>query len=144
MHVVPGSHRKIQEVVVLNPNFRSGGGGGGQVYAFKNVTAEQLDQQSVQVPVRAGDALLVHSLTLHRSGANHSSRSRWAINPRYSDFLDAQLVARGWRSGRGMHKQIFAEVHPELAEELIAGWGDEKLHGGNDDNSARLSYGVRA
>jgi ectoine hydroxylase-related dioxygenase (phytanoyl-CoA dioxygenase family) len=120
LHVVPGSHREIQEVIVLNPNFRSGQGGGGQVYAFKNITNEEMDRRSVQVPVMAGDALYTHSLTLHRSGANVADRSRWVVNPRYGDFLDKELVARGWMSGRGEHKQRFSLVHPLLAEERAA------------------------
>jgi hypothetical protein len=109
---VPGSHREIAKVSINAPDFASGAGRGGYIFTVATDRAE-LEREAVVSPLRAGDALLLHCLTLHRSGQNSSTKNRWSINPRYSDFFDEALVGRGWARGVRPGKVLFGEVHPD-------------------------------
>jgi ectoine hydroxylase-related dioxygenase (phytanoyl-CoA dioxygenase family) len=116
---VPGSHREIAKVRINAPDFASGGGRGGYIFSIAR-DREELEREAVVAPLRVGDALLVHCLTLHRSGKNLSTRNRWSINPRYSDFFDQALVRRGWVKGVRPGKILFGEVH---ADKVVNGQG---------------------
>ena len=114
LHLVPGSHQEISRVRVLNPDFRAGSGDGGKVYELE-ANPQDLNADSIQVPVSAGDALFFSSLLLHRSSPNRARRSRWSLNPRYGHFLDEELVKRGWHSGRDRERRPqFMKIHPDL------------------------------
>jgi len=110
--VVPGSHRKIAEVAVNAPDFSSGHGGGGYIFTLHH-PRDELEERAVCLPLHEGDVLLLHCLLIHRSGHNRSRRNRWTINPRYSDFLDEKLVARGWARGIQPGRVLFGDVHPD-------------------------------
>jgi len=109
---IPGSHREIAKVSINAPDFASGGGRGGYIFSVAR-NRDELEREAVISPLRVGDALLLHCLTLHRSGYNSSTKNRWSINPRYSDFFDQALVRRGWARGVRPGKILFGEVHPE-------------------------------
>jgi hypothetical protein len=79
---------------------------------------EAFERDSVDLPpVGPGDVVLLHALTLHRSGRNDSDRARWIINPRYSDVLDAKVVSRGWNVSRARNSFVFGDVYPEYVVE---------------------------
>jgi ectoine hydroxylase-related dioxygenase (phytanoyl-CoA dioxygenase family) len=69
--------------------------------------------RDVGVPARAGDALVFHTFLLHRSQPNRSSASRWTLQARYFDFLNATAVRHDWVGG--MNEGVdFRRYHPEL------------------------------
>ena len=94
MSFVLGSHREVAKIKV-DPNFK-------QKWDQNRLftLAEPVDEaQAVELPVQAGDVVLAHALTLHRSGVNQSDKNRWSIVTRYADMFDPQFVAKGWKSG---------------------------------------------
>ena len=62
---------------------------------------------------RPGDLVLVDFLTLHSSGFNRSTRSRWSMQFRYFNFLDPTGVRIAWK-GSFASGVDFRDVHPEL------------------------------
>lgn len=60
-----------------------------------------------------GDLVIIDYLTIHRSGFNVSSRSRWTMQIRYFNFLEASGIAHGWKGGTVAGVPI-NEVHPGL------------------------------
>ena len=65
-----------------------------------------------QPEVKAGDAVIINYLLLHKSGVNYSSKSRWSVLSRWFDFQNPDSIKRGWHGGiqEGFK---FEEVHPE-------------------------------
>lgn len=59
------------------------------------------------------DLVLVDFLTLHTSGFNRGSRSRWSMQFRYFNFLDPTGVKIAWK-GSFAAGVDFRAVHPEL------------------------------
>lgn len=62
---------------------------------------------------RPGDLVLVDFLTLHTSGCNRGTRSRWSMQFRYFNFLDPTGVRIAWK-GSFAAGVDFREVHPDL------------------------------
>lgn len=60
-----------------------------------------------------GDLVIVDFLTLHASGFNTSSRSRWSLQFRYFNFDEPTGLAHGWK-GSFAAGVDFRNVHPEL------------------------------
>ncbi len=60
-----------------------------------------------------GDLVLVDFLTLHASGFNCGTRSRWSMQFRYFNFLDPTGVRIAWK-GSFASAVDFRDVHPEL------------------------------
>lgn len=114
LRVIPQSHKEMCKVVVNIPNYMPGKGGYDQGRIFSIAKdVEELERESIDIPAQAGDALFFHSLLLHRSGVNKSLRTRWVVNPRYSNFLDEALVKRGWIKNFFSGKEMFSEIHPD-------------------------------
>lgn len=115
--VVPGTHQRVEPVMTRNANWAQGSGGGGQLFVYCEMDEDDLENRGVAVPADAGDILILHGCTLHRSGPNRSDRSRWVINTRYGDPLDNELVDRAWLNGvfsRGRLRNNFHEIYPDL------------------------------
>lgn len=60
-----------------------------------------------------GDLVVIDFLTLHASGANTSSQSRWSLQFRYFNFNDSIGRAHGWK-GSFKSGVDFRIIHPEL------------------------------
>lgn len=117
LYVVPGSHQRIWDVT-LNQQMLGGKGSGHKAFSLTGVNSEELLAQSVQLSVKAGDALFLHSCLLHCSGRNRSNVSRWVFNPRYGNLLDPAIVDRGWSVTRMNNPLVFQAVHPEHCIEI--------------------------
>lgn len=117
LRILPGSHRVIRPVRLLrelaNVPFT-----GPKRIQLDAPDVAAFERDSVDLPpVGPGDVVLLHALTLHRSGRNGTDRARWIINPRYSDLLDAKVVARGWNVSRARNSFVFGEIYPEYVVE---------------------------
>lgn len=62
---------------------------------------------------KPGDLLVMDFLTLHRSGANRGTRSRWSMQFRYFNFREPTGMRIGW-SGSFAAGIDFRTLHPEL------------------------------
>ena len=68
---------------------------------------------SMQPEVKAGTAVVINYLLLHKSGQNFSNKCRWSILSRWFDFENADAIKRGWHGGV-QEGYRFDEVHPEF------------------------------
>ena len=59
------------------------------------------------------DLVVIDFLTLHSSGFNRSTRSRWSMQFRYFDFNEVTGTAHGWK-GSYASGVDFKVIHPEL------------------------------
>ena len=78
---------------------------------------EILSQYGIISPIlNVGDLVVMDFLTLHSSGYNVSSRSRWSIQMRYFNYAHPSGIAINWAtcSSGGNQVKPFKEVHPEL------------------------------
>jgi len=112
LRVIPGSHGEIRPTIVNQPKFMPGSGGGGRIFTLGE-DRDALESRAVAAALRVGGVLLLDGLLIHRSGQNRSRRTRWAINPRYSDFFDPEVVGRGRGKGIEPGRPLFPTVHPE-------------------------------
>jgi ectoine hydroxylase-related dioxygenase (phytanoyl-CoA dioxygenase family) len=115
--LVPGTHDRIWPVE-LRSSMIGGKGTGHKAFQLSDVDLDELERRSVPLVVKAGDIALLSGFILHRSGVNHSSRTRWVFNPRYGDALEPELVERGWRSVRFSSPLLFQEYHPEFVRKV--------------------------
>lgn len=82
------------------------------------LTLEDRDRRVGRYPQVAplsgpGDLILVDFLTLHASGVNRGSRSRWSMQFRYFNFNEPTGIRIGWRGSYAAGVD-FAKIHPEL------------------------------
>ena len=84
-------------------------------YAMRLENESQLiEQYGVVAPLpKLGDLVLLDFLTLHSSGINLSSRSRWSMQFRYFNFNHPSGIRIQWKGGIANGIQI-KDVHPEL------------------------------
>lgn len=113
MRVVPGTQteprlvRMVRDLV--NEDFA-----GPRKIELADRDFDALERNAVTLPeVAPGDVVFLHAQTLHRSGHNSTDRARWIVNPRYSDLMDAEVVARGWKVSRAKNAFVFAEIRPQ-------------------------------
>lgn len=111
--VVPGSHRTI---VPVEMNFEGHKPGSGLMHTVLRFQVDEYEAERKAVvlcPVEEGDVVVFHSLMLHRSSANRSTRSRWTVNPRFGDAADPAFADRGWLAVRDRTQRAFAEYYPQ-------------------------------
>ena len=67
----------------------------------------------MQPEIKAGTAVVINYLLLHKSGSNFSNKCRWSILSRWFNFEDGDAIKRGWHGGiqEGFK---FENVYPEL------------------------------
>lgn len=114
--VVPGSHRTI---VPVEMNFDGHKPGSGLMHAVLHFNVDEYEAETkaaVLCPIEEGDAVVFHSLMLHRSSANRSNRSRWTVNPRFGDAADPAFADRGWLAVRDRTQTAFAQYYPEYVK----------------------------
>ena len=107
-----GSHKDglapVREVDAANPDKT---GAYGLTLANE---AEQVARYEKATPLtHPGDLVLVDFLTLHRSGANVSNRSRWSLQMRWFNLAEPTGKKLGWPGAYAAGKDLRA-VHPEL------------------------------
>jgi hypothetical protein len=112
VEICPGSHKvglvRVHTKDPENPN-KTG------AYALRLENEQQLIQQfpSVQPLTKPGDLVLMDFLTLHRSGTNTSSRSRWSMQSRLFNFADPTGMKIKWIGGFAAGTDLKA-VYPDL------------------------------
>jgi ectoine hydroxylase-related dioxygenase (phytanoyl-CoA dioxygenase family) len=110
LRVIPSSHKLgLLPVRVTDPTNARGNRAASISIADKSAF-EQLP--TLQVPMKAGDALVFSTLLLHASSANRSTRARWTIQFRYGNFANDLSVKKKW-PGALYDGQNFWETHPE-------------------------------
>ena len=113
--VVPGSHRRglVNHCPATS-----------QV-KHVHIREEQLGPRQVPVPLKAGDVLFMHQLTIHGSLPNLSDDIRWSFDLRYNPI--GQPTGRPWFPGFVARSR----AHPELAlkdpEEWARLWDQARL-----------------
>ena len=76
--------------------------------------SEYIDRCQKQAPLATvGDLIVIDFLTIHRSGVNLSSRSRWSLQIRYFNFLHPFGINKGWPGLFGEGKAL-KDYCPEL------------------------------
>ena len=67
----------------------------------------------MQPEIKAGTAVVINFLLLHKSGSNFSDKCRWSILSRWFNFEDNEAIARGWHGGiqEGFR---FENIYPEF------------------------------
>src|SRR5262245_29076417 len=80
------------------------------------IPGKLLNGKARSMPMRRGDALLMHKLTIHASHANHSANVRWSFDLRYNPI--------GQPTGRGAFPGFVARSrkHPETELRDPAKW----------------------
>jgi hypothetical protein len=86
---------------------------------------EDREQRVARYPQAAplaqpGDLVIVDFLTLHASGHNRSTRSRWSMQIRYFNFREPTGIRIGWRGSFAAGVEL-RQVHPELVVEHEGG-----------------------
>jgi len=73
-------------------------------FGMVNLTAEE-EEKMENVELEVGDALLFHSLLIHRSGNHTNNDIRWSCHFRYNDLEDKEFIRRGY-----VHPYIYRPV----------------------------------
>ena len=76
--------------------------------------AERVKRYDRVAPLtQPGDMVMIDWLVLHRSGENHSNRSRWSMQMRWFNFEEPTGRRLGW-PGSFAAGNDFSVIHPEL------------------------------
>jgi len=112
----PGSHSAGPLPVLAQPEPGSERSG---AYALRLEKEPQLLARYGEVAplTKPGDLVVIDFLTLHASGHNRSTRSRWSMQFRYFNFNDPIGRAHGW-TGSFAAGVDFRRIHPELCADL--------------------------
>ena len=93
VEIVPGSHRRL-----INPSSGSGFLTDAQVDDLDGkIESGDPDYRTVHLELDAGEAVLLHNWTLHRSGTNSTDIPRRAFSVCYMDAATRSLSGGSWR-----------------------------------------------
>lgn len=67
---------------------------------------------SIPLPMKAGEALVLSALLLHRSQPNYTDRARFTVQVRHGNFAHPTAVEKRWPRGH-YERHWFDETHPE-------------------------------
>lgn len=111
-----GSHREGPLPVLIADPDRSGRSG---AYALMLHNEDEiLSRYQKTAPLTSpGDLVIIDFLTLHASGQNFGTRSRWSMQFRYFNFADPTGRSHGWKGSYAAGVD-FGKVHPELTVQL--------------------------
>ena len=110
VELIPGSHMEgIKRVELIDPENKMRNG----AHSICIEDCDSYDHQSrLAADVYVGDALVFHTLTIHRSTVSQANDMRWTTQLRYGNFLDEDAVSRGWPGGM-IEGRGFEVDHPE-------------------------------
>jgi Phytanoyl-CoA dioxygenase (PhyH) len=109
----PGSHRGGPlPVVTADPD--QSGRSGAYALMLHNEDAILSVYKKVAPLTDPGDLVMIDFLTLHASGHNRGSRSRWSMQFRYFNFAEPTGRSHGWKGSYAAGVN-FREIHPELS-----------------------------
>ena len=112
VEVLRGSHREgLVRVHTRDP--KNPDKSGAYALILENEEARVARYQSMAPLLRPGDVLIMDFLTIHRSGTNRLSRSRWSMQIRYFNFEHPSGIQIGW-SGSFKAGADIRQVHPDL------------------------------
>ena len=103
--VVPGSHRRGLAVHCLSPG------------KFQ-IPDRLIGAGAIPLPMKAGDVLFMHKLTMHSSLPNRSDQLRWSFDLRYNPT--GQATGRSWFPGFVARSRS----HPESELRDPAAWAE--------------------
>jgi hypothetical protein len=108
---IPGTH-KLGILKVREFDFESTGRSGGK--SFRIADEKPFDGMSYApiAPVKFGEAMLMHSMLLHRSEPNNSSIARLNAQVRFSDPLFRDCFDRNYPEGLYLG-DVFSKSYPE-------------------------------
>ncbi|MBX2853304.1 MAG: phytanoyl-CoA dioxygenase family protein [Phycisphaeraceae bacterium] len=107
-----GSHQDgPRRVTTVDPNNQQKAG----AYALTLINeAQVVGQYGHAAPLTdPGDLVIVDYQTIHRSGRNDATRSRWSMQMRMFNFEEPQGRSIGWRGAYATGTSL-KDVHPEL------------------------------
>lgn len=108
--VAPGSHKGgLRRVKIVDPHNRNQSGA--KTIALEN-PSEPENFETLSLPIRFGEVLVLSTLLLHRSQPNRSRRARWTIQIRHGNFENEKAITRDWPGGM-IEGVGFWEHHPE-------------------------------
>lgn len=108
----PGSHVEGPLPVTSSDPDNSGRSG---AYALMLHEEEKLlgRYEKIAPLTSPGDLVIIDFLTLHASGHNRASRSRWTMQFRYFNFTEPTGRSHGWKGSYAAGVD-FRKIHPEL------------------------------
>jgi hypothetical protein len=110
IQLIPGSHRDgLRKVKLVDPENK--GGSGAHTLEIEDMESCH-EFELFEAEVKAGDALVFSTLTLHKSTPSQSSSIRWTSQIRYGNFSNEDSVRRGWPGGL-FEGDKFEDRHPE-------------------------------
>ena len=112
----PGSHRE-GALPVLTSDPDNSGRSGAYALMLKDEKEVLGRYQRIAPLTSPGDVLIVDFLTLHASGHNRGSRSRWTMQFRYFNFAEPTGRSYGWKGSYAAGVN-FRDIHPELTVQL--------------------------
>lgn len=110
--VCPKSHREgLIPVLTIDPDAPTKTGAYALIFKNKNNIIAKYEQ--ISPLLQPGDLLIMDFKTVHASGFNRSSRSRWSMQSRLFNFNDPVGRNHRW-SGSFATGKRFQDIHPEL------------------------------
>jgi len=108
--LIPGSHKPgLQRVELVDPdNLRKNG-----AHTIRIENLQRFDAMATVLPrVGVGDAVIFHTLLVHRSVPMQLGEVRWTTQIRYANFSHPDAVRRGWPGGM-IEGSRFDTSHPD-------------------------------
>lgn len=111
VELVAGSHRDgLCPVELVDPDNHNRNG----AHTIRIADTARFDRMpTVAAAVEPGDALVFHTLLVHRSVPMHAGTVRWTTQIRYANFSFPDAVQRGWPGGM-IEGVGFESAHPEF------------------------------
>ncbi len=103
LHIIPGSHN-FESEVRLNEHAITAKMSSAY-FSVVNIDEALDDAVEIRCPVLLGQAVVFHSRLIHKSGANRSNATRFALQSRWFDALSCDAVKGKFRGGldEGIH-----------------------------------------
>lgn len=110
VELIAGSHRDgLCPVELVDPDNRNRNG----AHTIRIADTGRFDRMPTVAPsVEPGDALVFHTLLVHRSVPMQEGTVRWTTQIRYANFSFPDAVRRGWPGGM-IEGVGFESAHPE-------------------------------
>lgn len=109
LHIIPGSHN-FQSKVRLNEHAITAKMSSAY-FSIENIEEALNEAGEIRCPLLLGEAVVFHSRLIHKSGANRSNATRFALQSRWFDALSLDAVQGKFRGGldEGVHPSEYLE-----------------------------------